>query len=83
MAFAYKRELTVTNNVASALTDFQSELSLTSVNFDFTKAKADGGDVRFYEEESATTPVDYWIEAWDDGAEPGQFQYGHGVDVLR
>src|SRR5688572_1442545 len=63
MAFAYRRPTTVTNNVASTLTNVQVKLSLTTANFTFAHAQSDGRDLRVYQNSDETTPLSYWIES--------------------
>lgn len=60
----YRRELTVTEQSGSDLTDFQVLIILDSTNFDFSKANADGSDIRFTTDDG-TTLLDHWIEYWD------------------
>ena len=44
--------------------DYQVKIELTSLNFDYSKAKTNGEDIRFFDENDA--PIDYWIEDWND-----------------
>ncbi|MHC1577317.1 MAG: DUF2341 domain-containing protein [Candidatus Methanospirareceae archaeon] len=65
-SWKYRRTITIQSD--SELTDFQVLVVLDSTNFDFSKAKSDGGDVRFVDEDDATK-LSYWIEEWDAAAE--------------
>ncbi|HEX59179.1 MAG TPA: DUF2341 domain-containing protein [Methanomicrobia archaeon] len=65
-SWKYRRAITIQSD--GELTDFQVLVVLNSTNFDFSKAKADGGDVRFVDEDDATK-LSYWIEEWDAAAE--------------
>jgi len=61
----YKKQLTFLNGTrAEDLKDFPVLVHLTSSNFDFTKAKNDGSDIRFYDADG-TTPLSYEIESWN------------------
>ncbi|MDQ1275655.1 MAG: hypothetical protein QG610_1230, partial [Euryarchaeota archaeon] len=62
----YSQEIIITENSGETLTDYQVPISLSSSNFNFSQAKADGSDLRFsYKGKS----LSYWIEAWDLEAE--------------
>ena len=65
--WGYWREITITNS-GSALSDYQVKIELNSGNFDFSHAKSDGSDIRFYDSDRVT-PLSYWIEEWDSGSE--------------
>ena len=58
----YSRSINITNN-GGALSDFQVQVNLTPQNFDYTHAKNNGGDVRFYA--AARNKLNYWIEEWN------------------
>ncbi|MFA6357516.1 MAG: DUF2341 domain-containing protein, partial [Candidatus Omnitrophota bacterium] len=55
----------VTLSSATTVADYQAEVDLTSANFTYAHAKADGGDIRFYS--TAMNPLNYWIETWSSG----------------
>lgn len=57
----YMRRITITNQKNYPLSDFPVKVELTSTNFDFSKVKPDGGDIRFYRGE---VPLRYYIESW-------------------
>ena len=62
--WSYRRAVTITNNTSTELTDFQVRIELNSSNFDFSKANADGSDIRFTEDDGETL-IPHWIEKWD------------------
>ncbi|RLG14926.1 MAG: hypothetical protein DRN66_00605, partial [Candidatus Nanohalarchaeota archaeon] len=43
--------------------NYQVKIELTTSNFDYSRAKANGEDLRFYETNG--TKLDYWIEKWN------------------
>ena len=53
---------------SNALSDYQQKVVLDSSNFDFSKAKSDGGDIRFLDSDDST-PLSYWIENWDSSGQ--------------
>ena len=61
----YYREITIKENSGKTLTDYQVLIELNSANFDFSKAKSDGSDVRFVDSEG--NELNYWIEEWRAG----------------
>ena len=61
----YYKEITVKENSGRTLMDFQVLVELNSANFDFSKAKSDGSDIRF---STDGEELNYWIEEWDAGA---------------
>jgi hypothetical protein len=50
-------------NISGEVYNFPVLVRLTAVNFNFTQAKADGGDLRFTKDDG--TPLPYEIERWD------------------
>jgi uncharacterized repeat protein (TIGR01451 family) len=64
-AWHYRRPVVITNNGAS-LTYYQVLVTLDSSNFNFSRAKNDGSDIRFTHSDG-TTELKYWIESWDSG----------------
>ena len=62
--WSYRRAVTITNNTSTELTDYQVRIELNSSNFDFSKANADGSDIRFTKDDGETL-LAYWIEKWD------------------
>jgi len=63
--WAYRRAITITEQSGSTLTDYQVRIDLNSSNFDFSKANADGRDIRFTADDGETL-LSYYIEKWDD-----------------
>ncbi len=43
--------------------DYQVKVELSSSNFDYSKAKTNGEDIRFFDENN--NPINYWIEDWN------------------
>ena len=62
-AWSYRRAIAVADPAGSTLANFQVHVVLDG-HFDFTKARADGGDVRFTAADG-TTLLPYWIESWN------------------
>jgi len=48
---------------ATSEIDYQIKLELTPSNFNYSKAKTNGEDIRFFDEND--NPLNYWIEDWD------------------
>jgi len=66
----YRRKITFDNlSQTENLLSFPVLIYLNNSNFDFTKAQAGGGDVRFTNEAQGTEVLDYEIESWDSIAE--------------
>jgi hypothetical protein len=65
-----RKKITFNNTTANigttseVLTNYPVLIKLTNSNFDFTKAKSDGSDVRFTDSDGATL-LNYEIEKWD------------------
>jgi len=61
----YRQQVTVDNSSnANSLTNYQVHVSLSSTNFDFTKAQTNGNDLRFTDTDG-TTLINYWIESYN------------------
>jgi len=58
----YSQEITIKENAGRILTDYQVPVVLNSSNFDFSKVKNDGSDIRFF---SGDKILNYWVETWD------------------
>ncbi len=58
----YSQGITITENADKTLTDYPVSIYLNSSNFNFSKAKSDGSDIRFFSENKS---LSYWIEKWD------------------
>lgn len=43
--------------------DYQIKVELTASDFDYSKAKINGEDIRFFDEDD--NPLNYWIEDWN------------------
>jgi len=67
--WAYHDDITVTENSGTALIDYQIKVKLTSANFDFSKAKVDGSDIRFTDNSGNELP--YWIEDFNSASQIG------------
>lgn len=59
----YYREIMIKDNSRSSLSNYQVLVELDNTNFNFTKAKPDGNDIRFTD--SNGNELSYWIEVWD------------------
>ncbi|WP_297489916.1 DUF2341 domain-containing protein [Thermococcus sp.] len=62
----YYREVTIREQSGQTLENFQVLIELNSDNFDFSKAKPDGSDIRIVDEDGNFLP--YWIEEWNVSA---------------
>ncbi len=67
-AFSYKREITLNNTGGADLTFYQVKVVLSASNFDFSKTRPDGADIRFLDPDGLT-PLNYWIESWDSSGQ--------------
>ena len=59
----YRKAITLSNG-GGALSTYQKLITLTTANFDYSKCKNDGGDIRFTAS-GAETALPYWIEDWN------------------
>jgi len=67
--WSYRKSVTIDNSGnGSDLTNYQTLVSLDSNNFDFTKAKDHGEDIRFTSDD-AVSLIDYWVESYDKAGE--------------
>ena len=64
----YRKPVTVSNPGNTHLTGFQVQISLDATSMDFSKARADGGDIRVTSD-NGTTLIPFWMEEWDDTGE--------------
>ncbi len=62
-AWHYRRAVLITNSGAS-LPYYQVLVKLDTNNFDFSRTKPDGADLRFTHSDG-TTELKFWIESWD------------------
>src|SRR3989344_4569474 len=61
----YRKEIIVNNTTnPNSLTNYQIKLTLNSTNFDFSKVKTQGEDLRFTDSD-CTSFLNYWIESFD------------------
>jgi len=68
-SYKYRRSITIDNSSnASVLTNYEAKVTLSSSNFDFTKAQSSGQDIRFTDNDG-TTLLNHWIEAYDNGGQ--------------
>ncbi|KKH97961.1 hypothetical protein EO95_01955 [Methanosarcina sp. 1.H.T.1A.1] len=63
---AYSQDIVITEHSGKNLTGYQVPINLNSFNFNFSQAKTDGSDLRFF---SGGRTLSYWIETWDPEAE--------------
>jgi len=49
---------------STSYTDYQFKIVLNNTNFDFSKAKSDGSNIRFLDSDKSTL-LSYWIEKYD------------------
>lgn len=66
--FRYRYSIIVEERSGARLSDYQIKINLNSMNFDFSKVKPDGSDIRFADENGRLYP--YWIEKWPDPDAP-------------
>lgn len=62
--WSYRRPVTISNGGATTQTDYQVNVNLTTGNFSFASADANGNDLRF---NYNGTSLPYWIESWVAG----------------
>ncbi|MDD5626100.1 MAG: DUF2341 domain-containing protein [Patescibacteria group bacterium] len=67
-SWGYRRKITITENSARDLTNYQVRIKLTSSNFDFSKAKSDGTDIRFTST-NGTSELKYWLESYSQSGQ--------------
>ncbi|RLE46250.1 MAG: hypothetical protein DRJ31_10240, partial [Candidatus Methanomethylicota archaeon] len=60
--WCYRKKITL--NSATPEDNYQVKVELTTSNFDYSKAEANGEDIRFSDGEGNAL-YDYWIEEWD------------------
>ncbi len=58
----YSQEIIVNESAGKILTNYPVPVGLNSSNFNFSKAKNDGSDIRFFSENET---LNYWIETWN------------------
>ena len=62
-AFKYKRKITISEQSGSDLTDYLVLIELNNTNFDFSRSRANGEDIRFTDANGNL--LSFWIEEWD------------------
>lgn len=68
-SWKFRKKLTFDNSKSSEnLTDVPVLIKLTASNFDFSKARSAGQDIRFTDSDGTTT-LSYEIERWDNGGQ--------------
>ncbi len=60
----YRRPIIIKERSGSDLVDYQVRIELNTNNFDYSKAKSDGSDIRFTDSDGVS-PLPYWIEVWN------------------
>jgi hypothetical protein len=61
--WAYRRPITITNNITSALTNYQVLIIIdTQTLISQGKMRSDGGDIRFTDSDGVTL-INYWVES--------------------
>jgi hypothetical protein len=56
-----RREITL--SPATSVANYQVQVTLTTSNFNYSKVRSDGADIRFYDLND--TKLAYWIETWN------------------
>ena len=64
--WSYRRAVTVVERSGTTLVGYQVRVVLTPEVFDYSKARSDGGDLRFTDSDGVAL-LPYWIERWDPG----------------
>ena len=59
----YRTEIAVNNTSNNDLSDYQVNISLNQSNFDFSRCRSDGGDIRFADSDGSNL-IPFWIENW-------------------
>ena len=63
--WSHRYAVTLDNSLSpNAATGFQSHIALSAANFDFTKAKADGSDIRITDADQVTL-LPFYLESYD------------------
>ncbi len=62
ITWRYKRPVYIEERSGNDLTNYAVKITLDSTNFDFSKVKQDGSDIRFWD---GSSYLNYWIEKWD------------------
>jgi hypothetical protein len=59
----WKYHILIKLSSATPMADYQVKIVLNNSTFDYSKAKSDGGDIRFYD--LAGNKLSYWIQEWN------------------
>jgi hypothetical protein len=51
--------------IPTPVSNFQVRVVLTPSNFNYSKARSDGRDIRFYENTNFSSPLPMWLESWN------------------
>ena len=62
----YRKPILIVERSGNRLVNYQVRVELTLENFDYSKARIDGGDLRFTDSDGVTL-LPYWIEKWNPG----------------
>ena len=62
------RRLVVISNSGASLSYYQVLVKLNNSNYDFSRAKPDGSDVRFTHSDG-TTELKFWVESWNNSTQ--------------
>ena len=65
--WGYRREITIDTGSSATPAYYQVLVTLTTATMGnpYTNVKTDGSDI-FFTNANGTTPIDYWIESWDN-----------------
>jgi hypothetical protein len=59
----YRKPINISNTTSTNLYQYQTQITLTTSTFDYTKASSTGADIRFTASDG-NQPIPYWIESW-------------------
>ena len=62
--WSYRKQIIIRERSGHTLKNYQVLIVLTPDNFDYSKAKKDGSDIRFADSDGVTL-LKYWIETWE------------------
>lgn len=63
--FQYRRKVTIQNRASESLSDYQVRIELTPSNFDYSKVRDDGYDIRFTAQDG--TSLSFYRQTWSKG----------------
>ena len=67
-SWRYYKKIVIRENTGQDLMDYVVPIFLNSTNFNFSKTKSDGSDIRFVASDNKTF-LDYWIQYWNSTSE--------------